>query len=76
MEGVDTHSEADVEEDEDENGRLSKRARRNEPHPVVVDEFETLANREIPVNPGLTAAVDADSGQSLLLTHQAMFIAL
>ncbi|KAF9511630.1 hypothetical protein BS47DRAFT_1372965 [Hydnum rufescens UP504] len=63
-----------MEEDEDETGgpssRPSKRARRYDPFPVVVDEFETLANREIPVNPGLTAAVDPDAGQSLLLTHQ------
>jgi hypothetical protein len=74
VDGVDSHSEADMEEDEDEtsgpSSRPSKRARRYDPFPVVVDEFETLANREIPVNPGLTAAVDPDAGQSLLLTHQ------
>ena len=78
MEGIDSHSEAEMDEDEDETGgpsnRPSKRTRRQDPFPVVVDEFETLANREIPVNPGLTAAVDTDSGQSLLLTHQARFL--
>lgn len=49
--------------------RPRKRARKHEPAPVVLDEFETEAKRELPVNAGLSASVEGDSG-SLLLTHQ------
>ena len=50
-------------------GRPRKRARKHEPAPVVLDEFETQAKRELPVNAGLGATTEVD-GQSLLLTHQ------
>jgi hypothetical protein len=50
--------------------RPRKRARKHEPAPVVLDEFETQAKRELPVNAGLSASVEVDGGQSLLLTHQ------
>lgn len=61
--------------DEEFNGsrplnRPRKRARKHEPAPVVLDEFETQAKRELPVNAGLSASAEADGGQSLLLTHQ------
>jgi len=50
-------------------GRPRKRARKHEPAPVVLDEFETQAKRELPVNAGLGATTEVD-GQNLLLTHQ------
>lgn len=65
------------EDDEDAaagpSSRPRKRARKHEPAPVVLDEFETEAKRELPVNAGLSASVEGDSG-SLLLTHQVRYI--
>ena len=63
---------SDEEEHADGSGSSSrprKRARKHDPAPVVLDEFETQAKRELPVNAGLSASTDVD-GQSLLLTHQ------
>jgi len=53
-------------------GHDSKRARLSPPlasKPVVVDEIEIEARREVPVNPGLMSA-GSEVGTSLLLTHQ------
>lgn len=45
-----------------------KKARLDEPQPVVVDEFETEAKREVAADAGLTGG-DV-TGASILLTHQ------
>ncbi|KAG9003025.1 ATP-dependent RNA helicase mtr4 [Tulasnella sp. JGI-2019a] len=56
--------EAEVEFSE----RALKRVRMEEPEPVVVDEFQTEAKREVAADAGLTGG-DV-SGTSILLTHQ------
>jgi ATP-dependent RNA helicase DOB1 len=45
-----------------------KRLRISSPHPVVVDEFETEAKREVAASAGLTGGVE--SGSKLELKHQ------
>lgn len=58
-------------EEEDQDTEYSpKRARMSEsvPEPVVVDEFETEAKREVAASAGLTGAVEA--GSRLELRHQ------
>jgi ATP-dependent RNA helicase DOB1 len=47
---------------------LQKRSRMATPNPVVVDEFETEAKREVAASAGLTGAVEA--GSRLELRHQ------
>jgi ATP-dependent RNA helicase DOB1 len=48
-----------------------KRLRISSPHPVVVDEFETEAKREVAASAGLTGGVE--SGSRLELKHQVCF---
>lgn len=53
-----------------ENGeRSGKRARIIDPAPVVLDEFETEAQREVEANAGLTGA-EVTAGQKISLSHQ------
>lgn len=73
-------TEAQTTRSQDENGtkenaavNSSKRPRLGSPQPVVVDEFETQASREVPVNAGLTGAESTELGQSLRLTHQVSY---
>jgi hypothetical protein len=53
-------------DDEIKNG---KRPRIASPDPVVLDEFETEAQREVEANAGLTGAEIAE-GQKISLSHQ------
>jgi ATP-dependent RNA helicase DOB1 len=58
--------------DEDESGPSSaKKPRVASPKPVVVDEFETEAKRDVPAIAGLTGGVEA--GSRLELRHQVRF---
>ena len=69
----DSKDESSSDEEDEKNGkdlRRPRKRRRGEPVPVVLDEIEIQANREIPVNPGLNARTEAEAGASLLLTHQ------
>ncbi|KAG8883351.1 ATP-dependent RNA helicase mtr4 [Tulasnella sp. 331] len=62
-------NQEDIEEAEAEpSERALKKIRLEEPEPVVVDEFETEAKREVAADAGLTGG-DV-SGTSILLTHQ------
>lgn len=56
--------------DDDANGEepVIKKSRMDSPAPVVVDEFETEAKREVAASAGLTGAVEA--GSRLELRHQ------
>lgn len=61
------NKDADMEEEDREH--TSKKPRLiNAPNPVVVDEFETEAKREVAASAGLTGAVEA--GTRLELRHQ------
>lgn len=68
-------SEGDEDDEMDGDGagpssrRPRKRARKFNPAPVVMDELEIQANRELPVNAGLNAVPEADAGERLTLTH-------
>ena len=77
MNAVESKDESSSDEEdqrkEKEVQRPRKRRKRGEPVPVVLDEIEIQANREIPVNPGLSARMEAEAGASLLLTHQVSF---
>lgn len=54
----------------EENGfKNGKRPRLVEPAPIVLDEFETEAKREIEANAGLTGA-EVTVGQKISLSHQ------
>jgi ATP-dependent RNA helicase DOB1 len=57
----------------DENAH-TKRARLRSPNPVVLDDFETEAKREVAASAGLTGAV-AEAGSRLELRHQVNFSA-
>jgi ATP-dependent RNA helicase DOB1 len=46
----------------------SKKPRRSSPHPIVLDDFETEAKREIEASAGLTGT--AEAGTRLELRHQ------
>jgi ATP-dependent RNA helicase DOB1 len=50
----------------------SKRPRLASPKPVVVDEFQTEAKREVAASAGLTGTVE--TGQRLELRHQVWFL--
>ena len=52
-----------------ENGARSGKRARIEPAPIVLDEFETEAQREVEANAGLTGA-DVTAGQKISLSHQ------
>ncbi|KAF8513054.1 antiviral helicase [Gautieria morchelliformis] len=54
--------------DQDETGPALKKPRLASPKPVVVDEFQTEAKREVAASAGLTGTVEA--GQRLELRHQ------
>lgn len=66
----DMHMDATGQVDADAEGvePVLKKVRLEEPAPVVVDEFETEAKREVAADAGLTGG-DV-SGTSILLTHQ------
>lgn len=54
----------------EQNGaRSGKRQRVAEPVPIVLDEFETEAKREVDANAGLTGA-QVTAGQKISLSHQ------
>lgn len=59
---------ADRANDEASDGHVTKKARVSSPVPVVVDEFETEAKREMAASGGLTGSVEA--GSKLELRHQ------
>ena len=54
------------EQNEQSNG---KKARIGSPVPIILDEFETEAKREVEANPGLTGA-EITAGQTISLSHQ------
>jgi hypothetical protein len=49
--------------------RSGKRAKIADPAPIVLDEFETEAQREVEANAGLTGA-EVTAGQKISLSHQ------
>ena len=55
-------------EDSEPGPSVQKKQRLAAPNPVVVDEFETEAKREVAASAGLTGGVDA--GSRLELKHQ------
>ncbi len=49
--------------------RSGKRTKIVDPTPIVLDEFETEAQREVEANAGLTGA-EVTAGQKISLSHQ------
>ncbi|KAF8343118.1 antiviral helicase [Cantharellus anzutake] len=66
------HGSSDEEEDnsgEDGLRRSRKKRKKGEPYPLVLDDIQIEANREVRAHPGLVQS-QADVGENLLLTHQ------
>lgn len=64
--------EAEEEDDLNEPGPSTpKKPRLSSPKPIVLDDFETEAKREVAASAGLTGSVD--SGSRLELKHQVCF---
>lgn len=57
-----------IKEDSEPGPSVQKKQRLASPNPVVVDEFETEAKREVAASAGLTGGVEA--GSRLELKHQ------
>lgn len=66
-----THTNGSAKNGEPEAGPSSKRPRVGSPKPMVVDEVEIEAKREVAASAGLTGAVEA--GSRLELKHQVRF---
>lgn len=60
---------------DDQNGQSNgKKARIGSPVPIILDEFETEAKREVEAHAGLTGAEIA-AGQTISLSHQVSIFA-